>query len=340
MTKALRYTPSESTSPDKSTPGLRRAEYEVVLDDLSSASVHRNFDPYLDIDWDAPEMVVVADDPRWVLNYEVDPIGRHPWYQQQPLEKQIRIGMWRQANVAKVGLQFESILIRGLMQYSFKLPNGAKEFRYTTHESKEECNHTLMFQELVNRIGMDVPGAKLGYRLISPLVPLVSTTFPTVFFFGILGGEEPIDHLQKDFLRMRSDLHPAMAAVMQLHVAEEARHISFAHHHLRENVARKGRFQRFVLSLMFPLAMRILLGAIMVPPRSFVHEFDVPREVMRDIFWRAESSKRVRRNVFGDVRMLAEQCGLMNPVSRMTWRALGISGRSSRFRSEPTYTAA
>ena len=61
---------------------------------------------------------------------------------------------------------------------------------------------------------------------------------------------------------------------------------------------------------------------------------------MRDIFWRAESSKRVRRNVFGDVRMLAEQCGLMNPVSRMTWRALGISGRSSRFRSEPTYTAA
>lgn len=334
MTEMTSYDPGPAVD-----EGLDRAEYQQVLDDLSSASVHRNFDPYLDIDWDAPEMAITPDDPRWRLSYDVDPVGRHPWYQQQPLDKQIRMGMWRQANVAKVGLQFESILIRGLMQYSFALRNGAKEFRYTTHESKEECNHTLMFQELVNRIGMDVPGAKIGYRMVSPLVPLVSTIFPTVFFFGILGGEEPIDHLQKDFLRTRADLHPTMAAVMQLHVAEEARHISFAHHHLRESIPRKGRAQRFLLSLAFPIAMRILLGAIMVPPRNFQREFDIPDAVMRDIFWRAEESKHVRRNVFGDVRMLGEQCGLMNPASRALWRALGISGRSSRFRSEPSYTA-
>ncbi|MCH5641929.1 MULTISPECIES: diiron oxygenase [unclassified Gordonia (in: high G+C Gram-positive bacteria)] len=330
---AVRYVPEH----DKS---IAADDYAQVLDDLSSASVHRNFDPYLDIDWDAPHMAVVENDPRWILSYDVDPIGRHPWYQNLPQDKQIKIGMWRQANVAKVGLQFESILIRGLMQYSFKLSNGDKRFRYTTHESKEECNHTLMFQELVNRIGMDVPGAKVGYRLISPLVPLASTTFPSIFFFGVLGGEEPIDHLQKDFLRTRSNLHPAMAAVMQLHVAEEARHISFAHNHLRATVPGKGRIQRFALSLMFPLTMRILLGAIMVPPRSFAKEFDVPREVMKDIFWRSGESKRVRRNVFGDVRMLAEQCGLMNPISRLVWRVLGIDGRSSRFRSEPIYTAA
>lgn len=251
--------------------------------------------------------------------------------------------MWRQANVAKVGLQFESVLIRGLMQYSFKLPpNGAREFRYTTHESKEECNHTLMFQEFVNRVGMDVPpGAKVGYRLISPFVPLVSTMFPIVFFFGVLGGEEPIDHIQKDFLRTRARLHPTMAAVMQLHVAEEARHISFAHHFIREQVPQRNRFQRFLLSLMLPLTMRTLCSAIVVPPRSFAKEFDVPREVMKDIFWRSAESKRFLRNVFGDVRMLADQSGLMNPVSRLLWRALGISGRPpSRFRSEPTYTAA
>ncbi|AZG45189.1 AurF N-oxygenase family protein [Gordonia insulae] len=315
-------------------------DYTQVLDDLSAASVHRNFDPYIDIDWDSPEMAIVPGDHRWILSKEVDPVGRHPWYQQQPVDKQIEIGMWRQANVAKVGLQFESILIRGLMQYSFKLPNGAKEFRYTTHESKEECNHTLMFQEFVNRTGMDVPGAKIGYRLVSPFVPLASTLFPTIFFFGVLGGEEPIDHIQKDFLRTRATLHPTMAAVMQLHVAEEARHISFAHHLLRETVPRKGRVQRFLLSLMFPLTMRILCGAIVVPPKSFQKRFDVPDEVMRDIFWRSDESKRFLRNVFGDVRMLGEQCGLMNPVSRLLWKILGIGGRPSRFRSEPTYTAA
>jgi hypothetical protein len=333
LTRALKYVPEHP----------REAEghdYGQVLDDLSNASVHRNFDPYLDIDWDSPAMAITDNDPRWVLSKVVDPIGRHPWYQKQPLEKQIRIGMWRQANVAKVGLQFESILIRGLMQYSFALPNSAKEFRYTTHEAKEECNHTLMFQEFVNRCGVDVPGAKFGYRLISPLVPLASTVFPTLFYFGVLGGEEPIDHIQKDFLRNRDEMHPTMMAVMQLHVAEEARHISFAHHLLRETIPRKSRIQRFLLSLMLPIVMRVLCGAITVPPRSFEREFDIPREVMKDIFWRSESSKQFLRNVFGDVRMLGEQCGLMNPVSRVLWRLLGIGGRPSRYRSEPTYTAA
>ncbi|PHV68729.1 AurF N-oxygenase family protein [Williamsia muralis] len=333
MTKALKYVPEHTRDTDGH-------DYGQVLDDLSSASVHRNFDPYLDIDWDAPHMAITENDPRWVLSKVVDPIGRHPWYQQQPLDKQIKIGMWRQANVAKVGLQFESVLIRGLMQYSFKLPNAAKEFRYTTHEAKEECNHTLMFQEFINRTGVDVPGAKLGYRLISPLVPLASTIFPTIFYFGVLGGEEPIDHIQKDFLRNRDEMHPTMMAVMQLHVAEEARHISFAHHLLRDTVPRKSWVQRFLLSLMLPIVMRVLCGAITVPPKSFERDFDIPREVMKDIFWKSESSKQFLRNVFGDVRMLGEQCGLMNPVSRVVWRLLGIGGRPSRYRSEPTYTAA
>ncbi|PXW30204.1 UNVERIFIED_CONTAM: para-aminobenzoate N-oxygenase AurF [Williamsia faeni] len=333
MTEALKYVPEHATA----TTG---DNYDQVLDDLSSASVHRNFDPYIDIDWDSPEMAITDGDPRWVLSKNVDPIGRHPWYQQQPLEKQIKIGMWRQANVAKVGLQFESVLIRGLMQYSFKLPNAAKEFRYTTHEAKEECNHTLMFQEFVNRTGMDVPGAKTSLRRISPVIPLFSTIFPTIFYFGVLGGEEPIDHIQKDFLRNRDEMHPSMLAVMQLHVAEEARHISFAHHLLRETIPQKSAAQRFALSIMLPIVMRVLCGAIVVPPKEFRREFDIPRSVFKDIFWRSENSKQFLRNVFGDVRMLGDQCGLMNPISRFIWNILGIGGRSSRFRSEPTYAAA
>lgn len=40
-------------------------DYGQVLDDLSAASVHRNFDPYVDIDWDAPHMAITENDPRW-----------------------------------------------------------------------------------------------------------------------------------------------------------------------------------------------------------------------------------------------------------------------------------
>ena len=45
---------------------------------------------------------------------------------------------------------------------------------------------------------------------------------------GILGGEEPIDHYQKAMLRDGGELPPAMQRAMEIHIAEEARHISFA----------------------------------------------------------------------------------------------------------------
>ncbi|MFD6392533.1 diiron oxygenase, partial [Nocardia sp. NPDC060259] len=87
--------------------------YHEILRSLSEGSVTKHFDPYVDIDWDSPEFAVHSDDPRWIMPAE-DPLGRHPWYKAQPVEKQIAMGMWRQAGIAKVGLDFEQLLIRGL----------------------------------------------------------------------------------------------------------------------------------------------------------------------------------------------------------------------------------
>ena len=105
-------------------------DYVNMLATLSEGSVRRNFNPYTDIDWESPEFAVTDNDPRWILP-NTDPLGRHPWYQAQSEERKIEIGMWRQANVAKVGLHFESILIRGLMEYAFWVPNGSPEYRYS-----------------------------------------------------------------------------------------------------------------------------------------------------------------------------------------------------------------
>ncbi len=156
------------------------AEYVDMLATLSEGSVRRNFNPYTDIDWESPEFAVTDNDPRWILP-TTDPLGRHPWYLAQSDERKIEIGMWRQANVAKVGLHFESILIRGLMNYTFWVPNGSPEYRYCLHESVEECNHTMMFQEMINRIGADVPGMPRKLRWISPVVPLVAGPLPVAF---------------------------------------------------------------------------------------------------------------------------------------------------------------
>lgn len=310
------------------------AAYVQKLQTLSEGSVRRNFNPYLDIDWDSPEYAVTENDPRWILA-GTDPLGRHPWYQAQSVDRQIAIGMWRQANVAKVGLHFESILIRGLMEYAFWLPNGSPEYRYCLHEAIEEGNHTLMFQEMVNHIGADVPGMPRLLKWVQPLIPLAAGPSPIPFWFGILAGEEPIDHTQKAILREGKTLHPIMERVMAIHVAEEARHISFAHEYLGKRVPHLARRKRFALSIYVPLIMRILCSAIIVPPRAFWKEFDIPRQVRKEVFFGAPESRQMLRDMFGDVRMLAHDTGLMNPLAKLIWRICKIDGEPSRYRAEP-----
>ncbi|NUS42286.1 MAG: diiron oxygenase [Mycobacteriaceae bacterium] len=309
--------------------------YEDTLRMLSAGSVRRHFDPYVDIDWDSPDFAVDRTDRRWILPASTDPLGSHPWYLALPEDRKIQIGLWRQANVAKVGLQFEQLLIGGVMNYVFKAANGSPEFRYLTHECIEECNHTLMFQEMVNRIGDDVPGMGPVMNKLGPLIPLLGRLFPTTFFVAVLAGEEPIDHIQKSILRAGEDVHPIMQGVMRIHIAEEARHISFAHEYLQHKVPKLGFVKRGILSLAFPIVMYVACNLIVRPPRSLFRQCGIPMSVRRDLFWGNKESKAWRRDLFGDVRMLAQDTGLLNPVAKLLWKALRIDGKPARFRGEP-----
>jgi hypothetical protein len=312
--------------------------YEDRLRTLSEASVHQHFDAFLDIDWDHPDFVIDPTDERWILP-EADVLGRHPWYQTLPKEEQIRVGLYRQANVTKVGLQFEQILIAGLMNYAFRLPNGSPEFRYSTHEATEECHHTQMFQEFVNRSGQDVPGGSRFFRAIGPVLPIAARVVPFGFFYGVLAGEEPIDHVQKSILRAGDEMHPLLQRIMQIHVAEEARHIGFAHQYLQHKAPRLKRHERAVLSVAVPVIMRWLCDEILVPSRRARKDMGIPRRVVKDLYWDKPESRKVLRDLFGDVRMLAEETQMMNPVSRRVWKLMKIDGRSSRYRSEPASAA-
>ncbi len=331
-------TMSAPTTPDVDPVVAEAQAYAEKLLMLSEASVDRHFDPFEDIDWDAPDFDPNCKPERWVLVTSADPIGRHPWYQALPLEQKIEIGKVRQANVAKVGLQFEAILIIGMMQHIFNLDNNDPEFRYCSHEMIEEHNHTLMFQEMVNRVA-DVPGMNPLVRQLRHLAAPAGALFPNFFFMAVLAGEEPIDHIQKDILRSGDDIHPIMRGVMAIHVAEEARHISFAHEFLKKNVPAQPALNKAVLSIAMPIVMFILGRAIATPPKTFFKQFDMPAEVRKDLFYGSKESKRTFADYYVDVRALAEEIGLMNPVARKVWKLLGIDGPSSRYRSEPKRSA-
>jgi hypothetical protein len=156
---------------------------------------------------------------------------------------------------------------------------------------------------------------------------------------GILAGEEPIDHYQKSLLRNRVELPPAVLRTMEIHIAEEARHISFAGEFLRLRVPRLRRIERAVVSVAFPITMRWLAGEIMTPPRALQKRFDIPGDVFREAFWSGPKSQAIMASYFGDMRALAADTGLMNRVSRRVWKRMGIDGEPTRYRGEPDRTA-
>ena len=333
MTAAASFDYIADTMPD--TEGM---EFQEKLQVLSEASVHRHFDAFLDIAWHSPEFEVIENDPRWVLP-EVDALANTDWYKSLSLERQMEVGKYRLANIMKVGLQFEQVLNGGVMAHLIGMPNHRAEFRYATHEVTEECHHTQMFQEGVNRIGVDVKGGPKWFIAVAPFLCLAGRYLPNIFFIGILAGEEPIDFLQKSVLRSGHEMHPIVERVMQIHVAEEARHIGFAHTYLIERSKDWSKLQRFAISLAYPVVMRTLCDVIAKPTRRMQKDLDIPKSVMREVYWRSPEASKMLRDTFGDIRMLADELHLMNPVSRQLWRALGIAGRSSRFRSEPKSAA-
>ena len=210
--------------------------FASVVARLSRQSVDKHFDAYADVDWDGPDMAIDPADPRFRI-WSFDPLSSTAWFQAQGPELQSRIGLHRIAAAMRIGWEFENVLQRGLLEYVFWLPSSRPQFRYIHHEIIEECQHTLMFQEFVNRTGLDIRGMPVDMKLGSRFVVRMSRRFPALFFLFVLGGEDPVDHVQRLQLRA-GESHPVVERIMRIHVTEEARHVSFARQYLKRSVPR------------------------------------------------------------------------------------------------------
>ena len=293
--------------------------YTALLDQLSRQSVTKHFDAYADVPWDAPECRIDPRDPRWVLD-ETNPLGATQWYRAQPEPVRARIGLQMVVSQMKLGVQFESLLSRGLLELAATLPNGSPEFRYAYHELIEEGQHSLMFQEFVNRSGVDAQGMSPLEARVSRRIPALGRTFPELFFLFVLGGETPIDHLQRQELRKRDALHPLLRRVMQIHVTEEARHLCFARHYLIQNVPRLGRLRRWFLQLRTPIILSVMSRQMLEAPTPLVKQHGIPRATLRAAYQSAGHRQQLLSSM-ASVRSLCLKLGLVRPA---LWRALGV----------------
>lgn len=313
----------EEVTADASRSVADDSSFARLLERLSRQSVDKHYDAYADIPWDDPAFAIDPDDPRWELS-EIDPLGATLWYRSQPPGVRSRIGLYRTASAMKMGLQFENILKRGLLEHAFVLENRDPTFRYAYHEVIEEAQHGLMFQEFVNRSPFDLAGMPWYFRLGSDRIVKLGRWFPELFFMFVLGGEDPIDHLQRQNLRDPRGLHPLLEMIMRHHVTEEARHLSFARHYLKREVAQLGWVPRQVLAVATPLILGTMAQLMLQAPDDLIATFAVPNEVVREAYRDNPDHRRATASSLQKVRRLSGEIGLLNPVSTFLWKRLGI----------------
>lgn len=296
--------------------------YVAMLQRLAKLSVERGHDAYADIDWDAPQMALGADDTHaWGL-LSFDPLAGTDWYQALPAACRAEVAQDRIATMMKVGWQFENLLQRGLLVRATHLRNGAPEFRYLHHEVIEESQHTLMFQEFVNRTGLPVRGMPRSLQLAASVLMPVAGAFPTLFFVFVLGGEDPIDHFQRLALR-EGDLHPLVAAIVRIHVTEEARHLSFARHYLRRTVPRLRAPQRGAVAVAAPVVLGVMARLMLEPSHDSRRRYGMPRAQLRRAF-ATPAGRRLRRDSVAATRKLCREVGLVNRATTPIWQLMGI----------------
>ena len=301
----------------------KRTNYEKLLAKLSHQSVIKNFDPYLDIAWDDPEMSVDPHDLRWTLP-EYEPLGATSWYRALPADRQAEIGFGFMLQSMKVGLQFENLLKRGLLDYAFRLPDGDPEFRYIYHEVAEEVNHGMMFQEFVNRAPYQPAGMARWEKLAARPVIALARWFPPLFFLFVLGGEDPIDWVQREAARSR-ELPPIMARIIKIHTTEEARHLSFARHYLKRHTPRVGSLGLLRMRLVTPVMLAIMADMMMKPSPWVRKHFDIPREVVSAAYGRRNRVAVERKQAaLAKVRSLCDEIGLRPRWICPVWSALGL----------------
>jgi hypothetical protein len=266
------------------------ARYLDTLAHLSDSSVRKFYLPFRDIDWDAPEHQIDPSDVRFSLRSD-SALGASSWYRGLPPDRRGRLGLDMMTQTLKFGIAFEAGLSRGLLDFVYTLPNRSREYRYAMHELIEECHHSLMFQEFIDRSGTDPIAIPPLMAFIDRQIARCGESFPEFFFACTLAGEIFIDDENRANLRGGDAVHPLARRIMQIHVTEEARHLHFAESFLRERMPRITPLKRRFLHAVMPRILRDAQSLMLVPIGRLAKRHGIPREVMRAAFGRGSAHR-------------------------------------------------
>ncbi|KAA6212101.1 diiron oxygenase [Streptomyces albofaciens JCM 4342] len=220
---------------------------------LLNASAARSYDPAADIDWSAPLL-----DDAWFWPPERLALYGTPLWERMDHRQRLELSRHEAAHMAQMGHWFELAIIRMLARHLMNRDVLDARAFYALTEMGDETRHITMFGRLLATLGCPVHRVPAHIRL--PFPPAAAAFQDITTFTSALIIEEVLDRLQREAAQDER-VQPLVRSVCRLHVAEEARHVSFARAELREAVTHASRGR-----LAFHRLLTALVASHTVPP--------------------------------------------------------------------------
>lgn len=227
-------------------------------------------------------------------------------------EERVRLSLHEAASAMATGIWFENILKHKFLDYLYAADPFDPNFRFMLHEVADECHHSTMFGEFIRRSGAPFYPvrwwAKWGGQLMKEAMPKASV------FIGILAAEELMDYFNRSAMTS-PEVHPTVRRISQIHVIEEARHISYARNYLT-TLPELPAHQRLRIMIGAPLITGVIVSQIISP--DVYSTLGLPDDARKQAL-ESPHRRQLLQEAGAKFMGVLQEIGVMNAYTRPAW---------------------
>src|SRR5689334_9523615 len=124
---------------------------EATASRLLGLSLQRQYEPGVDIDWEAP-----LDPERFWIPPNRSSLYGTPLWEGLTHSQRVALTKHEVASAASAGLWFETILMQMLIRAYYDQDPTSRHAQYALTEVADECRHSVMFGRLIEALGTPV----------------------------------------------------------------------------------------------------------------------------------------------------------------------------------------
>jgi hypothetical protein len=135
-----------------------------------------------------------------------------------------------------------------------------------------------------------------------------------------LAAEGPNDYMQRLIIKDKDKLHPVYAKIIQIHVTEEARHISFANQYLLNKCKDLPWFKKKLLKIISPFIINTANNLIFKLDKTILKKYKIPAGTMDEAYKNNTRFYESQQEVYS----ILNKAGLIDQASIKYWKLLGL----------------